>query len=251
MFHSTDYDKLQQIMQESPEKSELLSRLLESHRMDISTISHEIRNPLTLVYSTLQLIESQHPEVLSFDHWSELHQDIEYMTQLLEELSSYNNGERLNTRLTDMNTYLKVLSLSFASSIIDTDIEFSSEIRPDLPSMLIDPVKLKQALLNLLRNARDAVLNSDASSRPSIRLTACTEKMVLKITISDTGCGILADEISSIFEPFITHKPDGTGLGLTITRRVIQAHGGSVKVSSVPGDGTEFTILLPVQENTQ
>ena len=58
MLTSTDYDKLQQIMTESPEKKELLSRLLETHRMDISTISHEIRNPLTLVYSTLQLIES-------------------------------------------------------------------------------------------------------------------------------------------------------------------------------------------------
>ena len=63
--------------------------------MEISTISHEIRNPLTLVYSTLQLIESQHPEVLTFSHWTELHQDIEYMKFLLEDLSSYNNGERL------------------------------------------------------------------------------------------------------------------------------------------------------------
>lgn len=250
MFDSTDYDKLQQIMQESPEKSELLSKLLETHRMDISSISHEIRNPLTLVYSTLQLIESQHPEVLSFNHWSELHQDIEYMTQLLEELSSYNNGDRLNVQLTDMNTYLKVLSLSFASSIIDTDIEFSSDIKHDLPSILIDPVKLRQALLNLLRNARDAVLSTDIPNTPSIRLTAEVEKAFLKITISDTGCGIPADEISTIFEPFITHKADGTGLGLPITRRIIQAHHGSITLSSVPGNETVFTIFLPIQQNT-
>ena len=85
MFSTTDCDKLQQIMKESPEKNELLTRLLESHRMEISTISHEIRNPLTLVYSTLQLIETQHPEVTSFRHRAEMHQDIEYMKQLLEE----------------------------------------------------------------------------------------------------------------------------------------------------------------------
>ena len=63
MLSSTDYDKLQQIMQENPENEALINRLLTSHQMEISTISHEIRNPLTLVYSTLQLIESQHPDV--------------------------------------------------------------------------------------------------------------------------------------------------------------------------------------------
>lgn len=96
MFSATDYDKLQQIMEESSDKKELLTRLLESHRMEVSAISHEIRNPLTLVYSTLQLIEAQHPEVLDFCHWDSMHQDIEYMTQLLSELSSYNNGEKLS-----------------------------------------------------------------------------------------------------------------------------------------------------------
>ena len=95
MFSAADYDKLQQIMEESPDKKELLTRLLKSHRMEINAISHEIRNPLTLVYSTLQLIEAQHPEVLEFRHWTSLHQDIEYMNQLLEELSSYNNSTKL------------------------------------------------------------------------------------------------------------------------------------------------------------
>ena len=90
MFTTTDYDNLRQIMAESPEKKELLTRLLASHKMEISTISHEIRNPLTLVYSMLQMIETAHPEVSTFKHWSDLHQNIEYMNQLLEELSSYN-----------------------------------------------------------------------------------------------------------------------------------------------------------------
>ena len=81
MFTESDYEKLHQIMAESPEKEELLTRLLHSHRMDISTISHEIRNPLTLIYSTLQMIEASNPEVLNIRHWSDLHSDIEYMIQ--------------------------------------------------------------------------------------------------------------------------------------------------------------------------
>ena len=163
MLSSTDHDKLQQIMQENPENEALINRLLTSHQMEISTISHEIRNPLTLVYSTLQLIESQHPEVLTFSHWAELHQDIEYMTFLLEDLSSYNNGERLELTPVSASTYFRRIALSFAASIVDTDIEFVSRIPEDLPEISADPVKLRQGVLNLIRNACDA-LNKKVSS---------------------------------------------------------------------------------------
>lgn len=154
MFTTTDYDNLRQIMAESPEKKELLTRLLASHKMEISTISHEIRNPLTLVYSMLQMIETAHPEVSTFKHWSDLHQNIEYMNQLLEELSSYNNGERLNVSQIETNSFLKTLVLSFASSLVDTDIVFTSKISPRLPRINGDSIKLRQLLLNLLRNEK-------------------------------------------------------------------------------------------------
>ena len=88
MFTESDYEKLHQIMAESPEKEELLTRLLHSHRMDISTISHEIRNPLTLIYSTLQMIEASNPEVLNIRHWSDLHSDIEYRAISIQQRST-------------------------------------------------------------------------------------------------------------------------------------------------------------------
>lgn len=261
MFHATDYDKLQQIMEESPEKKELLTRLLESQKMTISTISHEIRNPLTLVYSTLQLIESQHPEVLTYKHWSGMKSDVEYMTQLLDELSAYNNGERLNISPIETNTFLKTLSLSFASSIVDTDITFTSKIQPNLPTISGDSVKLRQVLLNLLTNAKDAVQmtasGDDLSYQPSIRLDARLEtdssamidvssSQVLLISITDNGCGISEEDIAGIFEPFVTHKTGGTGLGLAIAKRIATAHSGSLTVSSVAGNGTVFCLSLPV-----
>ena len=230
MLSSTDHDKLQQIIQEHPETEELFNRIFKSHQMDISTISHEIRNPLTLVYSTLQLIESQHPEVLEFAHWSELHQDIEYMKLLLEDLSSYNNGERLDLAPLSTGSFFRRIALSFASSIIDTDIEFTSYIPEDLPVLSADSVKLRQALLNLLRNAADADL--------------------LHIEISDNGCGIAPEDQEHIFEPFITHKVDGTGLGLAITRRIIQAHHGTITLRSARYAGTVFILTLPIEKNS-
>lgn len=255
MFTVTDHDRLQQIMNESSEKRELLQRLLESHRMEISMISHEIRNPLTMVYSTLQLIESQHPEVQDYRHWKELHQDIEYMKLLLEDLSSYNNGGSISPRLVPMTEFLREVALSFASSTMDTPLEFTSRIADNLPALPVDPIKLRQVFLNLLANARDAVLNDTASGsdnqKPSasVALETFSTDSVLEIRISDTGCGIPSDVMDSIFQPFVTFKPNGTGLGLALASRIVQAHGGQLQAVS-PSDGpTVFTVLLPVQKN--
>lgn len=250
MFSATDYDKLQQIMEESPEKKELLTRLLESHKIEISTISHEIRNPLTLVYSTLQMIETQHREVRDFRHWKSMRQDVEYMNHLLEELSTYNNGESLRLTAVDTVPFLKTLVLSFAASILDTDIEFTSGIEPDIPPVIMDPVKIRQLFLNLLGNARDALLACPDVRNPAISLHTKHDGRTVHFLIRDNGPGIKAEDIGSIFDPFVTHKENGTGLGLAIARRIITAHNGSLNVESAPGKGSVFTVVLPIQQDT-
>lgn len=245
MFTTTDYDKLQQIMDESPQKKELIQKLLDSHKMAVSTISHEIRNPLTLVYSTLQLIESQHPEVLTYKYWESMREDIEYMKLLLEELSSYNNGERLTFTSFPPASFLRPLVLSFAASLAETEIEFTSRLEPDLPIVTGDPLKLKEVILNLLRNARDAV-----GPKGSIYFHAYTERDMFCISIKDDGCGIPKEDIDNIFEPFVTHKKGGTGLGLAVSRRIVQAHGGSLTAVSTPGESATFTLSLPIEKDS-
>ena len=133
------------------------------------------------------------------------------------------------------------ICLSFAASCVDTDIGFSSLIAPDLPSLTADRLKLHEAILNLLKNAREAI-----SSAGSIRLEAVLKDQMLQITISDTGCGISPEYLDTIFDPFVTYKPDGTGLGLAIVRRTITAHAGTVTVTSSCGKGTSFLLLLPI-----
>lgn len=259
MFTTTDYDRLHKIMEESPEKKELLTRLLTSHQMTLSMISHEIRNPLTLVYSTLQLIESAHPEVSGFKYWSDMHQDIEYMILLLDELSSYNNGNRLHLTTVNSYTFFRKLALSFASSLINTNIQFVSKIDPLIPDIQCDAIKLREVFLNLLGNARDAVLEkpyhvsssiSDSAFTPFIHLTAAASNTSLQITIKDNGLGIPEERLANIFEPFVTYKKNGTGLGLAITSRIISAHNGTIQVSSDSSVGTTFTLTLPVKQNS-
>ena len=175
------------------------------------------------------------------------------MNQLLEELSSYNNGERLNISQIETNSFLKTLVLSFASSLVDTDIVFTSKISPRLPRISGDSIKLRQLLLNLLRNAKDAVNTAptekvaDSCTQPEITLEAYSNTTTLTIQIKDNGCGIESEQLEHIFEPFITYKKDGTGLGLAISHRVAKAHNGNLVVSSVPGISTVFTLTLPIQ----
>ena len=254
MFKNSDYDKLKQIMNESPEKEELLLRLLDSHQMSLSMISHEIRNPLTLVYSSLQLIESMHPEVHNFRYWSDMHQDVEYMILLLDELSAYNNGSKLHLSVIDSHTFFQKLVLSFAASIAALNIEFVSRIPSSIPSIECDEVKLREVFLNLLTNARDALPTDSApypNYKPRIRFSVSANSDHLHITIEDNGCGIPKEHIDNIFEPFITYKKNGTGLGLAITARIIESHHGTISLSSSPGVGTTFTLTLPVKQDTQ
>lgn len=240
-FTPDDYEKLQQLMDESPRNQELIQKLLDSHKYTISKISHEIRNPLALIYSTLQLIESQHPEVHTFKHWSEMREDVEFVSSLLQELSTYNNGERINPTTFSSCDFLGHICLSFAASCVDEKIEFTSRLAPTLPDICGDKIKLQEVFLNLLQNAKDAI-----TPQGIIRLEASADSDTLKVTVTDNGHGISPENLEDIFTPFVTHKSGGTGLGLAISQRVINAHNGTISVDSIVGEGTTFTVLLPV-----
>ena len=207
----------------------------------LSKISHEIRNPLALVYSTLQLIESQHPETKDFKYWPELRGDIEYMIQLLQEFSSFTNGERLHKTEFASYDFLGKICLSFAASLADDRITFSSTLPEYLPALSADKVKLHEVILNLLKNAKEAI-----TEQGFIKLHAYVENNHLHILISDTGCGIPEEYFESLFDPFVTYKSGGTGLGLAVSKRIVETHGGNLHVESVVGNGTTFTITLPL-----
>ena len=207
----------------------------------LSKFSHELRNPLTSVYSTLQLIEMQHPEVKEFKHWSNLTSDVEYMNALLAELSDLTKSERLQYSTFSLRALIEQVSLSFAASIADSDVEYTSKIDSNLPEISGDKTKLQEVLRNLLKNAYDA-----ASPDKSIYLEATVEDDKVLITIKDTGCGISEEQLPTIFEPFVTYKKDGTGLGLAISDHIVKAHKGMITVRSVPGEGSIFLITLPL-----
>lgn len=205
----------------------------------LSKFSHELRNPLTSLSSTVQFIESQHPEVKEYKFWGNISSDIDYMIRLLEQFSDLSKAERLQTTTFSLRSLLEQVSLSFAAMTADTGVQFTSRIDPYIPQITGDKTKLQEVFRNLLKNALDASLPDQ-----SIYLEAGRMESGVEIRIRDTGCGIPSEQLDTIFDPFVTYKPNGTGLGLAICRQIIEAHGGTISVESAPGVGTTFILRL-------
>lgn len=209
----------------------------------LSKFAHELRNPLTTLYSTVQLIEFQHPEVKNFKYWSNLASDIEYMEQLIKQLSDFTKSEKLEKTSFSLHELLEQVSLSFATTVVDSNVTYTSKIDPSIHKIVGDKTKLQEVFLNLLKNAYEAALPDK-----SIYLEAVAKEHGILIQVRDTGCGIPSELLPTIFEPFVTYKEHGTGLGLAICDQIIKAHGGSISVESTIGVGTCISVSLPRKE---
>lgn len=207
----------------------------------LSKFAHEIRNPLTTLYSTIQLLECQHPEVKEMKYWSNLSKDIEYMNALIDDFSNYSKAERINPSTFSLRALLEQVALSFAALTCDSHVEFTSKISPSIHQITGDKTKLQEVFTNLLKNAFEA-----STPDKTVYLEANISGSNVVISIQDTGHGIPAAHLSTIFEPFVTYKKNGTGLGLSISRQIVVAHGGTIQVVSREQEGTTFTVTLPL-----
>lgn len=243
MLHNIDINKMNKLMEENKDARQIITQLLENHHTTVSTIAHEIRNPLTLVSSSLQVMQAQHPELKDIPNWNQTMEDVDFMRQLLEELSTFNNGGTLHYSVFSIEKLLRNIAISFAISLDEEelDIEFTSSIPDKLGDFTGDKIKLEEVFLNLLRNAKEAI-----TGEGTIHMSAERRRNVLTVKITDSGCGIPEEHLESIFEPFKTYKQGGTGLGLSLSKRIIEAHNGTISAASVPGSKTTFTIKLPI-----
>ena len=150
------------------------------------------------------------------------------------------DGSNPKPEATDTGMYLKTVLSSVKPTLDYLDIRLVTDIPNDLPTLMLDRIQIRQMLLNLLKNAWEAVPVPGGQ----ISVTAFTEKSGICINIQDNGCGISKEQLASIFQPFFTTKENGTGLGLAISRQVAEAHHGSISIESTPGQGTVFHIFL-------
>ncbi len=130
-------------------------------------------------------------------------------------------------------------------------VKLDVDVPGDLPHVRGDRVHLQQVLLNLILNGMDALNGASAEDRRvsvTARLDAASGAPIVEIAVDDAGPGIPADRLAQIFDPFFTTKPNGMGMGLAISRTIIEAHGGRIWAENKNGGGAAFRFTLPIAE---
>lgn len=210
-----------------------------------AAIAHEIRNPLTSIRGFIQLLKPYLESIGKEDYARIILSEIDRANDIIYEFLNSSKPSAPMTRTVLVGLLLKETILLTESEAHMRGVELSCEVFDSYLMISIDVKQIKQVILNMVKNALDAVAEMADKRRPLIRLTARKERDWAVISISDNGKGMDRATLSRLFDPFFTTKSEGTGLGLSVSYRIIRNHGGSVQVDSRLGEGTEFMIYLP------
>ena len=209
--------------------------------LDYMKIFHETKNSVTLINSSLQLIEKEHPDMKGYSLWNDTMQELSYLKNLIAELSQSRTGYPLNLASVNISDFIQeildaIRNLSFSQNFV-----CKTTIEKNLPAIQMDSLRIKQAMINLLKNSYEAM-----GETGTVYLNVFRKDNFIQIDIIDFGGGIPEATSSNLFDIFTTSKEYGTGLGLPIAQQIIEEHSGKLLYESRPGDGCTFSILLPV-----
>lgn len=210
---------------------------------------HEIKNRIGAVSLNLQLLAEDWPEATTprerraRQRIERLQEECQKLVDLAADFLRFARLRDLHLQPVALEDVITRLVDFLSPTAREKGIEIHWLLTPDLPAVLLDRDLFEQCLLNLLLNAEQAMPEGG-----TITLLARREGNGVCLEVIDTGVGIPPTILPKLFQPFFSTKPNGHGLGLAITRRIVQAHGGSIDVQSTPGHGTRFTIRLPIPE---
>jgi signal transduction histidine kinase len=219
------------------ERDELLRRLT-------SSIAHEIKNPLTGISAGVQyLAKKLQPGVTEEETVDFILAEINRLNRIVDDLYSVSKPQTLIFVETDVAQVIKKSLLCLSEEVVRKGITTQVDLDESAPPIKADPDRLQQVFINVLKNAVEA---SAKRGRVEIGLECSGHNIIVEVR--DEGCGIPSDEIDKIFEPFHSNKSGGTGLGLYLSREIVERHRGTIEVSAGKSKGTVFRINLPIRD---
>ena len=210
----------------------------------VGVISHELRNPLAGIRSAIQVLVSQAEEGGNREVLKHLDAATQRLDSMLGSTLDLLRPNRMVVEFTDLNEALEQ-ALFFIQRDRRRGVELKMELTPDLPLIHIDCEQIQQVFLNLALNALQAMGQEGVLTITTAEV-AGTHGRALAVRFADTGPGIAPERHAQIFEPLFTTRTDGTGLGLSTSKRIVERHGGTLTVESEVGVGSTFTVTLPL-----
>src|SRR5215471_1361365 len=206
-------------------------------------LAHEIRNPLAGIAGVLDIVSRDLPPTsVAREVINDAKQEAVQINRILTELLDTARPKAPQFRVTDIVGTAEHAVLFARQQAVTKRIHIEFEVKDVLPPLEHDPNQINQVLLNLLLNAIQSM------DKPgTIRVSLESEDDAVTIVVSDGGKGIAAEHLPNLFRPFFTTKGHGTGLGLSLARRIVESHGGTITAESKLGAGAQFTVLLPVR----
>lgn len=243
------------IIEDLSEKKQLEDELIRSGKLaalgELSAwLAHEINNPLAIVSGYAQMLQAEPTmdEVGKQRYLKEIVEQTDRAARIMRKVKDFARPGETRMESVDINrTLIRTLSL-LKDQVHLKNIKINEDLDLSLPRMKADKDQLEQIFLNIILNAVQAMPNGgDLTLSTKLRRqgTKVSAKRV-ELTISDTGCGIPKENLGKIFDPFFTTKHDSTGLGLSITHRLLNRHHGTIAVEGEVGKGTTFVITFPL-----
>jgi signal transduction histidine kinase len=210
-------------------------------------VAHEIRNPLNAIGMGLQRLRREFPpqeepkkeEYLSFAEL--ILKEIRRVNEIIEQFLTLSRPFQLNMKFSSLQELLKNLVTLLQEEASSQGIQIQVETNSDLPLIKMDNEKLTQAFMNIMKNGMQAM-----EKEGILLVESQTFKDRVEVSVSDSGSGIPPEEMDKIFNYYYTTKEKGVGLGLPIAHRIIEAHGGQLRIESQVGTGTKVTVRLPI-----
>lgn len=208
-------------------------------------VAHEIKNPLggiKLNITYLQRIVQRNDDNQEIHEiLEEFSAAIERLSKIVMEMNQFARPRELNRSPFDVHQLIDEQLAFVADKVKNKNIDIKKNYQPELPFVRIDHIELAKAMINIIINAIDA---SPASA--PLFISTKHKNTEVEITIQDQGSGMSKETLSRLFEPFFTTKGQGTGLGMSITKRAIELHGGKLAIKSKEGEGTTVVVTLPI-----
>lgn len=245
----------QELARQHEELRNTQNKLIHSEKLGLvgqmaAQMAHEIRNPLNALSLHAEILEDQlQLDSLAMESLVPLRTEINKLISVTESYLDLARGPRLQKSPVQLNEVIEELHTLYQPVLKERGIFFTCDLG-DIPAVPADRPQMAQVIGNLIKNASEAFAGIQKAGARYIRVITAVDEASgrLTVTVMDNGAGIQLDRQKDIFSPFYTNKAEGTGLGLTYSRQVVEAHGGEISFDSAPSQGTKFTIRLPLSD---